>query len=84
MDCLYPTVVFVPAQIALDTGFWTIINHVFVWGSLGLYFSIMFALHNHTLFKIFPNQFHFVGQFPALSHTHAHLFSVPSKVMSYR
>lgn len=54
-------VIVVSVQIALDTGFWTIINHVFVWGSLGLYFSIMFALHNHTLFKIFPNQFHFVG-----------------------
>uniref|UniRef100_A0AAQ5Y6F4 Phospholipid-transporting ATPase n=1 Tax=Amphiprion ocellaris TaxID=80972 RepID=A0AAQ5Y6F4_AMPOC len=49
------------AQIALDTGFWTIINHVFVWGSLGTYFTIMFALHSQTLFRIFPNQFHFVG-----------------------
>uniref|UniRef100_A0A672Z2D3 Phospholipid-transporting ATPase n=1 Tax=Sphaeramia orbicularis TaxID=375764 RepID=A0A672Z2D3_9TELE len=49
------------AQIALDTGFWTIINHVFVWGSLGSYFTIMFALHSQTLFRIFPNQFHFVG-----------------------
>uniref|UniRef100_A0A8C6M1V6 Phospholipid-transporting ATPase n=1 Tax=Nothobranchius furzeri TaxID=105023 RepID=A0A8C6M1V6_NOTFU len=49
------------AQIALDTGFWTVINHVFVWGSLGLYFTIMLALHSQTLFRIFPKQFHFVG-----------------------
>uniref|UniRef100_A0A674MU15 Phospholipid-transporting ATPase n=1 Tax=Takifugu rubripes TaxID=31033 RepID=A0A674MU15_TAKRU len=49
------------AQIALDTGFWTVINHVFVWGSLGSYFTIMFALHSHTLFRIFPKQFRFVG-----------------------
>ncbi|XP_032374877.1 phospholipid-transporting ATPase ID [Etheostoma spectabile] len=54
-------VIVVSVQIALDTGFWTVINHVFVWGSLGLYFTIMFALHSQTLFKIFPNQFHFVG-----------------------
>ncbi|KAI3361043.1 hypothetical protein L3Q82_013240, partial [Scortum barcoo] len=58
-------VIVVSVQIALDTGFWTVINHVFVWGSLGSYFTIMFALHSQTLFRIFPNQFHFVGQFPA-------------------
>ncbi|XP_072316163.1 phospholipid-transporting ATPase ID [Eucyclogobius newberryi] len=54
-------VIVVSVQIALDTGYWTIFNHVFIWGSLGFYFSIMFALHSQTLFKIFPNQFHFVG-----------------------
>uniref|UniRef100_A0A8C4F9M3 Phospholipid-transporting ATPase n=1 Tax=Dicentrarchus labrax TaxID=13489 RepID=A0A8C4F9M3_DICLA len=54
-------VIVVSVQIALDTGFWTVFNHVFVWGSLGSYFTIMFALHSQTLFKIFPNQFHFVG-----------------------
>uniref|UniRef100_G3PES2 Phospholipid-transporting ATPase n=1 Tax=Gasterosteus aculeatus aculeatus TaxID=481459 RepID=G3PES2_GASAC len=54
-------VIVVSVQIALDTGFWTVINHVFVWGSLGSYFSIMLALHSQTLFLIFPNQFHFVG-----------------------
>ncbi|XP_033983911.1 phospholipid-transporting ATPase ID isoform X2 [Trematomus bernacchii] len=54
-------VIVVSVQIALDTGFWTVINHVFVWGSLGLYFSIMLALQSQTLFGIFPNQFHFVG-----------------------
>ncbi|XP_056143015.1 phospholipid-transporting ATPase ID [Lampris incognitus] len=54
-------VIVVSVQIALDTGFWTVINHVFVWGSLGSYFTIMFAMHSQTLFSIFPNQFHFVG-----------------------
>ncbi|XP_019127075.2 phospholipid-transporting ATPase ID isoform X2 [Larimichthys crocea] len=54
-------VIVVSVQIALDTGFWTVINHVFVWGSLGSYFTIMLALHSQTLFRIFPNQFHFVG-----------------------
>uniref|UniRef100_A0A8D3B430 Phospholipid-transporting ATPase n=1 Tax=Scophthalmus maximus TaxID=52904 RepID=A0A8D3B430_SCOMX len=54
-------VIVVSVQIALDTGFWTVINHVCVWGSLGSYFTIMFALHSQSLFRIFPNQFHFVG-----------------------
>ncbi|XP_075869053.1 phospholipid-transporting ATPase ID isoform X2 [Nelusetta ayraudi] len=54
-------VIVVSVQISLDTGFWTVINHVFVWGSLGSYFAIMFALHSQTLFKIFPNQFRFAG-----------------------
>ncbi|XP_056299898.1 phospholipid-transporting ATPase ID isoform X2 [Pseudoliparis swirei] len=54
-------VIVVSVQIALDTGFWTVINHVCVWGSLGLFFSIMFTLQSQTLFRIFPNQFHFVG-----------------------
>ncbi|XP_026227999.1 phospholipid-transporting ATPase ID isoform X2 [Anabas testudineus] len=54
-------VIVVSVQIALDTGFWTVFNHVFVWGSLGSYFTIMFALHSQTLFRIFPNQFHFVA-----------------------
>uniref|UniRef100_A0A7N6BE27 Phospholipid-transporting ATPase n=1 Tax=Anabas testudineus TaxID=64144 RepID=A0A7N6BE27_ANATE len=66
-------VIVVSVQIALDTGFWTVFNHVFVWGSLGSYFTIMFALHSQTLFRIFPNQFHFVGRFffsVCLSHTY--------------
>uniref|UniRef100_A0A8C5BPX7 Phospholipid-transporting ATPase n=1 Tax=Gadus morhua TaxID=8049 RepID=A0A8C5BPX7_GADMO len=54
-------VIVVSVQIALDTGYWTIINHVFVWGSLGLFFSIMLAMHSQTLFSSSPNQFHFVG-----------------------
>lgn len=54
-------VIVVSVQIALDTGFWTIFNHFFVWGSLGSYFTIMFAMHSQTLFSVFPNQFHFVG-----------------------
>ncbi|KAM9851992.1 phospholipid-transporting ATPase ID [Aulostomus maculatus] len=54
-------VIVVSVQIALDTGFWTVFNLVFVLGSLGSFFSIMFALHSQTLFRIFPNQFHFIG-----------------------
>uniref|UniRef100_A0AAY4APW3 Phospholipid-transporting ATPase n=1 Tax=Denticeps clupeoides TaxID=299321 RepID=A0AAY4APW3_9TELE len=49
------------AQIALDTGYWTAINHFFVWGSLGSYFTILFVLHSDILFSLFPQQFNFLG-----------------------
>ncbi|EMP28219.1 Putative phospholipid-transporting ATPase FetA [Chelonia mydas] len=49
------------AQIGLDTGFWTAINHFFIWGSLAVYFAILFAMHSDGLFQMFPNQFRFVG-----------------------
>uniref|UniRef100_A0A8C2AU99 Phospholipid-transporting ATPase n=1 Tax=Cyprinus carpio TaxID=7962 RepID=A0A8C2AU99_CYPCA len=48
--------------IALDTGYWTAINHFFIWGSLGTYFTILFAMHSSILFNIFPKQFHFLGE----------------------
>uniref|UniRef100_A0A8C1WQQ0 Phospholipid-transporting ATPase n=1 Tax=Cyprinus carpio TaxID=7962 RepID=A0A8C1WQQ0_CYPCA len=39
-------VIVVSVQIALDTGYWTAINHFFIWGSLGTYFTILFAMHS--------------------------------------
>lgn len=50
-------------QIGLDTGYWTAINHFFIWGSLAVYFAILFAMHSNGLFDMFPNQFRFVGEF---------------------
>uniref|UniRef100_A0AAY4APN7 Phospholipid-transporting ATPase n=1 Tax=Denticeps clupeoides TaxID=299321 RepID=A0AAY4APN7_9TELE len=54
-------VIVVSVQIALDTGYWTAINHFFVWGSLGSYFTILFVLHSDILFSLFPQQFNFLG-----------------------
>ncbi|NWV70719.1 AT8B2 ATPase, partial [Malurus elegans] len=54
-------VIVVSVQIGLDTGFWTAINHFFIWGSLAAYFAILFTMHSDGLFRIFPNQFRFVG-----------------------
>uniref|UniRef100_A0A671KGF3 P-type ATPase C-terminal domain-containing protein n=1 Tax=Sinocyclocheilus anshuiensis TaxID=1608454 RepID=A0A671KGF3_9TELE len=54
-------VIVVSVQIALDMGYWTAINHFFIWGSLGTYFTILFAMHSSILFNIFPKQFHFLG-----------------------
>uniref|UniRef100_A0AAY4CVD9 Phospholipid-transporting ATPase n=1 Tax=Denticeps clupeoides TaxID=299321 RepID=A0AAY4CVD9_9TELE len=49
------------AQIGLDTNYWTAVNHFFIWGSLAMYFAIMFAMTSDGLFSIFPNQFPFIG-----------------------
>ncbi|XP_062367174.1 phospholipid-transporting ATPase ID [Cinclus cinclus] len=54
-------VIVVSVQIGLDTGFWTAINHFFIWGSLAAYFAILFTMHSDGLFWMFPNQFRFVG-----------------------
>ncbi|XP_027008712.1 phospholipid-transporting ATPase ID isoform X1 [Tachysurus fulvidraco] len=54
-------IIVVSVQISLDTGYWTAINHFFVWGSLGAYFAILFSLHSSVLFNFFPKQFHFLG-----------------------
>ncbi|NXE85783.1 AT8B2 ATPase, partial [Cochlearius cochlearius] len=51
----------VSVQIGLDTGFWTAINHFFIWGSLAAPPPILFAMHSDGLFQMFPNQFRFVG-----------------------
>nr|XP_021490106.1 phospholipid-transporting ATPase FetA [Meriones unguiculatus] len=48
-------------QIALNTTSWTVINHTFTWGSLGLYFSILFVLCSDGLYLMFPSIFHFLG-----------------------
>lgn len=77
-------------QIGLDTGYWTAINHFFIWGSLAVYFAILFAMHSNGLFDMFPNQFRFVGESLWLSlesvkdHNHSgtnregrHLFNTP-------
>uniref|UniRef100_A0A250YM10 Phospholipid-transporting ATPase n=1 Tax=Castor canadensis TaxID=51338 RepID=A0A250YM10_CASCN len=54
-------VIVVSVQVTLDTSYWTVINHVFIWGSIATYFSILFTMHSNGLFGIFPNQFPFVG-----------------------
>ncbi|XP_028814034.1 phospholipid-transporting ATPase ID isoform X2 [Denticeps clupeoides] len=54
-------VIVVSVQIGLDTNYWTAVNHFFIWGSLAMYFAIMFAMTSDGLFSIFPNQFPFIG-----------------------
>ncbi|KAM4618220.1 LOW QUALITY PROTEIN: phospholipid-transporting ATPase ID [Polymixia lowei] len=54
-------VIIVSVQIGLKTYYWTAVNHVFIWGSLVIYFAILFAVQSDGIFGIFPNQFPFVG-----------------------
>ncbi|XP_058998420.1 phospholipid-transporting ATPase FetA-like [Mustela lutreola] len=51
----------VTVQIALDTTYWTLISHIFTWGSLGFYFCILFLLYSDGLCLMFPNVFQFLG-----------------------
>ncbi|XP_039881905.1 phospholipid-transporting ATPase ID-like isoform X2 [Simochromis diagramma] len=47
--------------IGLDTHYWTAVNHLFIWGSLMVYFAILFAMQSDGLFGIFPSSFPFIG-----------------------
>ncbi|XP_054440070.1 phospholipid-transporting ATPase FetA-like [Pteronotus mesoamericanus] len=51
----------VTMQVALETTYWTMINHFFTWGSLGFYFCISFFLYSDGLCLMFPNVFQFLG-----------------------
>ncbi|XP_034872274.1 phospholipid-transporting ATPase FetA-like [Mirounga leonina] len=51
----------VTTQIALDTTYWTVISHIFTWGSLGFYFCILIFLYSDGLCLTFPNVFQFLG-----------------------
>ncbi|KAM9376045.1 phospholipid-transporting ATPase ID [Pholidichthys leucotaenia] len=54
-------VIVVSVQIGLDTHYWTAVNHLFIWGSLMVYFAILFAMQSDGIFSIFPNSFPFIG-----------------------
>ncbi|XP_037350503.1 phospholipid-transporting ATPase FetA-like isoform X2 [Talpa occidentalis] len=51
----------VTVQIALDTTYWTMISHFFIWGSLGFYFCMLFFLYSESLCLMFPGVFNFLG-----------------------
>ncbi|XP_069564255.1 probable phospholipid-transporting ATPase IM [Brachyistius frenatus] len=54
-------VIVVSVQIGLDTHYWTAVNHLFIWGSLTVYFAILFAMQSNGIFGIFPSDFPFIG-----------------------
>ncbi|XP_048449857.1 phospholipid-transporting ATPase IC [Rhincodon typus] len=51
-------------QIALDTSYWTFVNAFSVFGSIVLYFAIMFDLHSAGIHILFPSVFTFTGAAP--------------------
>ncbi|XP_069780393.1 phospholipid-transporting ATPase ID isoform X2 [Narcine bancroftii] len=51
----------VTLQVALDTVYWTAINHFFIWGSLAVYFAITFTMYSNGMYLMFPTSFPFIG-----------------------
>uniref|UniRef100_A0A3B1J401 Phospholipid-transporting ATPase n=1 Tax=Astyanax mexicanus TaxID=7994 RepID=A0A3B1J401_ASTMX len=48
-------------QLSLDLSYWTAVNHLFVWGSLGMYFIVTFTMQSDGLYQLHPKSFQFVG-----------------------
>jgi len=48
-------------QVAVETRFWTFLNHFFTWGSIIVFFIFTFAMHSSGLFALLPASFGFVG-----------------------
>ncbi|KAH1169000.1 phospholipid-transporting ATPase ID-like isoform X1 [Mauremys mutica] len=51
----------VSVQIGLDTAYWTAVNQFFIWGSLSLYFAIIFTMYSDGMYLIFTASFPFIG-----------------------
>ncbi|XP_052412625.1 probable phospholipid-transporting ATPase IM [Carassius gibelio] len=56
--CLTVTVC---VQLGLDLSYWTVVNHLFVWGSLGMFFILTFTMYTDGLFLLRPSSFAFIG-----------------------
>jgi len=41
--------VFVPKQIALDTSYWTVFNHIVIWGSVAFYFAMTLFINSNLI-----------------------------------
>uniref|UniRef100_A0A671LFC3 Phospholipid-transporting ATPase n=1 Tax=Sinocyclocheilus anshuiensis TaxID=1608454 RepID=A0A671LFC3_9TELE len=48
-------------QLGLDLSYWTVVNHLFVWGSLGMFFILTFTMYTDGLFRLRPSSFAFIG-----------------------
>lgn len=42
-------VVVVTAQAALDTSYWTVFNHIVIWGSIAFYFAMTLIFNSHII-----------------------------------
>uniref|UniRef100_A0A671SAP0 Phospholipid-transporting ATPase n=1 Tax=Sinocyclocheilus anshuiensis TaxID=1608454 RepID=A0A671SAP0_9TELE len=48
-------------QLGLDLSYWTVVNNLFVWGSLGMFFILTFTMYTDGLFRLRPSSFAFIG-----------------------
>uniref|UniRef100_A0A4W5P9X6 Phospholipid-transporting ATPase n=1 Tax=Hucho hucho TaxID=62062 RepID=A0A4W5P9X6_9TELE len=51
----------VSIQLGLDTHYWTSVNQFFLWGSLCVYFAVIFTMYSNGMFLIFTSSFPFIG-----------------------
>lgn len=56
------------SQTGLENHYWTVINLLFLWGSLTMYFALLFAMQSDGIFGIFQSNFPFVGKFGCVKH----------------
>jgi len=49
-------------QVALDTAYWTGLNHLFTWGSIIVFFPFTLGLCSNGFFGLLPSSFPFVGK----------------------
>lgn len=61
--CILETcVIFVVSlQLAMDTNYWTALNHFFLWGSVAMFFLFLFMMYSNTIYSLVPNTMLFVG-----------------------
>uniref|UniRef100_A0A673WFW7 Phospholipid-transporting ATPase n=1 Tax=Salmo trutta TaxID=8032 RepID=A0A673WFW7_SALTR len=52
----------VSIQLGLDTHYWTSVNQFFLWGSLCVYFAVIFTMYSNGMFLIFTSSFPFIGE----------------------
>ncbi|XP_041110345.1 phospholipid-transporting ATPase IC-like [Polyodon spathula] len=57
-------IIIVNLQISLNTSYWTFLNAFSVFGSIAIYFGIMFDIHSAGIHVIFPSYFSFTGAAP--------------------
>lgn len=49
-------------QLGLDMAYWTVINTIFLFGSLAMYFIVTFTMYSNGMFLLLPSVFSFVGE----------------------
>ncbi|XP_077989510.1 putative phospholipid-transporting ATPase IM [Glandiceps talaboti] len=54
-------VTIVNLQIALDTSYWTVLNHIVIWGSMAIYWIVIFLMYCDPLYELFGTAFTYVG-----------------------
>ena len=50
------------AQLVLEMSYWTVVNTLFVLGSLAMYFVVTFAMYSNGSFLLLPRAFSFIGE----------------------